>query len=112
MDIVTDVYSVEDNSAAMSSPSIYDATPDDTIIEETVKPEIIDTDGEIITPVGSLTDRQLMEAVYEQQQQIGNQLNWLCENLAGVFGMVTAVSQNGGGFRGMMKMMKEMNTNG
>lgn len=55
-----------------------------------------------------LSDRELMEATYLQQQQIGIQLNWLCENLAQVFGVVQAMSQNGGGIRGLMKMVKGM----
>lgn len=40
---------------------------------------------------------------------IGKQLDWLCENLAQVFGVVQSLSTNGGGIRGLMKMMKESN---
>lgn len=55
------------------------------------------------------TDRELLEAIYLQQEQLGLQINWLCENLAQVFGVVQAMGQNGGGIRGLMKMMKEVN---
>ena len=98
MDIVTDVYSTEEIRA--DGETIIDT--ESTVIEQTIIPDI---DSE-------LTDRQLLIAVYKQQEQIGSQLNWLCENLAGVFGIVTAMSQNGGGVRGLMKVMKEMNQNG
>lgn len=57
----------------------------------------------------TLSDRELMEAIYLQQQQIGVGLNWLIENLTQVFGVVQALSSNGGGVRGLMKMMKEVN---
>jgi hypothetical protein len=98
MDIVTDVYAVEDN--ADSEQTIVDVPSE--VIEQTIVPD----------PVTALSDRELLTAVYRQQEQLGNQLNWLCENLAGVFGIVTAMSQNGGGVRGLMKVMKEMNANG
>lgn len=38
---------------------------------------------------------------------LGNQMNWLCENLASLFGFVNQMSQNGGGIRGMMKALKQ-----
>jgi len=98
MDIVTDVYGETDTGN--STPEIIDTT-------STVVDTVPDVD-----PVLNLSDRELLVAVYRQQEQIGNQMNWLCENLAGVFGMVTAMSQNGGGVRGLMKVMKEMNQNG
>jgi hypothetical protein len=104
-----DVYSVEDNSDTMSSPNIYETVDDEEVIEV---PSTVIESLPIPPTIDGLTDRELLVAVYKQQELIGNQLNWLCENLAGVFGMVTAVSQNGGGLRGMMKMMKEMNANG
>lgn len=91
MDIVTDVYSVEENGESEVDNALD--------VESTIEPD----------PLLNLTDRALLIAVYRQQEQIGTQLNWLTENLAGVFNMVNTVSQNGGGVRGMMKMMKELN---
>lgn len=98
MDIVTDIY----NEEAIPSSEENAIDVESTVIETAPAPD----------PTIALSDRELLVAVYKQQELIGNQLNWLCENLAGVFGMVTAVSQNGGGLRGMMKMMKEMQSNG
>jgi hypothetical protein len=98
MDIVTDVYAVEDN--ADSEQTIVDVPSE--VVEQSI----------VADPVTALSDRELLIATYKQQVQIGAQLNWLCENLNGVFGMVTAMSQNGGGVRGLMKVMKEMNANG
>jgi hypothetical protein len=48
-----------------------------------------------------------LESLAMKVDMLGEQLNWLCENLAGVFGMVTTMTANGGGLRGMMKAMKE-----
>jgi hypothetical protein len=98
MDIVTDVYSTED--IANSEETIIDVPSE--VVEQTIVPDT----------VINLSDRELLVAVYKQQEQIGSQLNWLCENLNGVFGMVTVMSQNGGGVRGLMKTLKEMNANG
>ena|SRR5215469_5968768 len=93
----------------MSSPNIYEVPKLDDI-----KEDVIEAHSEVVTEETSapLTDRELLEAIKSQQEQLGMQLNWLCENLAGVFGLVQTMSQNGGGVRGLMKMMKEMNTNG
>lgn len=38
---------------------------------------------------------------------LGEQMNWLCENLAALFGFVNQMGANGGGLRGMLKAMKE-----
>ena len=37
---------------------------------------------------------------------LGQQMNWLCENLQSLFGFVQAMSNNGGGVRGLMKALK------
>lgn len=98
MDNITNVYEVED-TADSEEPVI---PAESVVIEETMA----------IDPTVDMSDREILVAIYAQQAQIGGQLNWLCENLAGVFGMVTAMSQNGGGVRGLMKVMKEMKTDG
>lgn len=38
---------------------------------------------------------------------MGEQLNWLCENLQSLFQFVNAVGQQGGGIRGLMSAMKK-----
>jgi hypothetical protein len=38
---------------------------------------------------------------------IGRQLDWLCENMAGMFSFVQTTAQNGGGIRGMLKSLKD-----
>jgi hypothetical protein len=38
---------------------------------------------------------------------LGQQMNWLCENLAALFGFVNQMGASGGGIRGLMKAMKE-----
>jgi hypothetical protein len=98
MDIVTDIYNEG-----------VDTNSEENVVE--VESTAIET-APLADPTIALSDRELLVAVYRQQEQLGNQLNWLCENLAGVFGVVTAMSQNGGGVRGLMKVMKEMNQNG
>ena len=48
------------------------------------------------------------EITIEQRlDMIGEQLNWLCDNLAGLFQFVSQMGANGGGIRGLMKTMKE-----
>lgn len=49
-----------------------------------------------------------LESLSARLDMLGEQMNWLCENLAGVFGIVNQMGQNGGGIRGMMKAMKEI----
>jgi hypothetical protein len=38
---------------------------------------------------------------------LGQQMNWLCENMQGLFLFVSQVGQNGGGLRGMMAALKQ-----
>lgn len=38
---------------------------------------------------------------------LGQQMNWLCENLSSLFGFVNQMSQNGGGIRGMMHALRQ-----
>lgn len=47
------------------------------------------------------------EALAAKIDIIGQQMNWLCENLMQVFSFTQAMSQNGGGVRGIMKALKE-----
>ena len=38
---------------------------------------------------------------------LGQQMNWLCENLTSLFAFVQQMSSNGGGIRGLMHMLKQ-----
>jgi len=38
---------------------------------------------------------------------LGNQMNWLCENLTSLFAFVNQMGQQGGGIRGLMHMLKQ-----
>jgi hypothetical protein len=48
-----------------------------------------------------------LELVNAKIDMIGNQLNWICENLVGLFAFVQQVGSNGGGIRGIMQLMKQ-----
>jgi hypothetical protein len=48
-----------------------------------------------------------LESLSARLDMLGEQMNWLCENLAALFGFVNQMGQNGGGIRGLMKAMKE-----
>lgn len=47
-----------------------------------------------------------LESLARRMDMFGEQMNWLCENLAGLFQFVNAAGQNGGGIRGLMSLMK------
>jgi hypothetical protein len=49
-----------------------------------------------------------LDSLQESLNAIGEQMNWLCDNLMGLFGFVNQLGANGGGIRGMMKAMKDM----
>lgn len=49
-----------------------------------------------------------LESLATRLDMLGEQMNWLCDNLAGLFGFVNNMQQNGGGIRGAMKMLKDM----
>lgn len=48
-----------------------------------------------------------LEELGRRMDILGQQMNWLCENLQSLFGFVQAMSANGGGVRGLMKAMKQ-----
>lgn len=45
-------------------------------------------------------------ASLNRDNQLGLQMNWLCENLQSLFVFVQQVGQNGGGIRGMMQAIR------
>ena len=47
-----------------------------------------------------------LESLQESVNQIGGQLNWLCDNLAGLFSMVNQMGASGGGIMGMLSAMR------
>lgn len=42
----------------------------------------------------------------EQVDQLGGLLNWLCENMQGLFQFIQQMGQSGGGIRGLMSALK------
>lgn len=62
------------------------------------------------TPIGpiELKEEVTLESLCDRLDMLGEQMNWLCDNLAGLFGFVNNMQQNGGGIRGAMKMLKDM----
>jgi len=38
---------------------------------------------------------------------LGQQMNWLCENLTSLFTFVNQMGQNGGGIRGMLSLLRQ-----
>lgn len=48
-----------------------------------------------------------LESIATRLDALGAQMDWLCTNLASLFGFVQSMSQNGGGLRGMMKALKQ-----
>lgn len=52
-------------------------------------------------------DELTLDDLAKRLDLIGQQMNWLCENLASLFGFVNQMATNGGGIRGMMKALKQ-----
>lgn len=48
-----------------------------------------------------------IESLAARIDSLGKQMDWLCENMQGLFLFVNQVSQNGGGIRGMMAALKQ-----
>jgi hypothetical protein len=53
--------------------------------------------------------QQLRQDTATGMNQLGTQMNWLCENLQSLFSFINHLNQNGGGMRGLMKAMKQSN---
>jgi hypothetical protein len=64
-----------------------------------------------MTDIGEIQEEITLESLSVQVNarldMLGEQMNWLCENLASLFGFVNQIGNNGGGIRGMMKAMKQ-----
>jgi len=43
----------------------------------------------------------------QRMDALGQQMNWLCENLTSLFAFVNQMGQNGGGIRGMLSMLRQ-----
>ena len=57
------------------------------------------------TPVRE-TGEVTLESLAQRMDMFGEQMNWLCENMAGLFQFVTQMGQSGGGIRGLMSALK------
>jgi hypothetical protein len=49
-----------------------------------------------------------MDDLVARMDMFGEQMNWLCDNLAGLFQFVNQMGANGGGIRGLIKATKDM----
>lgn len=63
-----------------------------------MEPEIDNNDAQEVS---------LEQQIIVRLDALGRQMDWLCENLASLFGFVQQMGQNGGGIRGMMKMLQQ-----
>jgi hypothetical protein len=59
--------------------------------------------------VSELEEQQeiTLEQVAQRLDALGQQMNWLCENMASLFGFVNQMGKNGGGIRGLMRTIKD-----
>lgn len=64
----------------------------------------IDDNGSVDVAV---SEQITLESVAAKLDAIGAQMDWLCENLAQLFGFVQQMGANGGGIRGMMKLLNQ-----
>lgn len=62
--------------------------------------------SEETVPVSDVQEITLAD-VAGRLDMLGQQMNWLCENLTSLFGFVSAMSNNGGGIRGLMSALKQ-----
>lgn len=58
------------------------------------------------SPVTSSSEVTL-EDLASRLDVLGQQMNWLCENLTSLFAFVNQMGQNGGGIRGLMHLLKQ-----
>jgi len=47
-----------------------------------------------------------LEELATRMDMFGAQMNWLCENMQGLFQFVSQMGQSGGGIRGLMSALK------
>ena len=47
-----------------------------------------------------------LDDLAQRMDMFGAQMNWLCENMQGLFQFVTQVGSSGGGVRGLMSALK------
>lgn len=55
----------------------------------------------------SLQEEITLAELGRRMDILGQQMNWLCENLQSLFAFTQQVSQSGGGLRGLMHAMKQ-----
>lgn len=54
----------------------------------------------------AVTEPVTLDALAARIDALGRQMDWLCENLASLFGFVSSMSSQGGGIRGMLKALR------
>lgn len=59
----------------------------------------------VVTEVA--TEEITLEQLAQRLDALGQQMNWLCENMAAMFGFVNQMGKNGGGIRGLMRSLKD-----
>jgi hypothetical protein len=60
--------------------------------------------GEVL--VSTIQKSISLEDLAEKIDAIGNQMDWLCTNLASLFTFAQQMGNNGGGIRGMLNLLK------
>lgn len=63
-----------------------------------------DTQDEPMLPTN--TEEITLNSLADRLDILGNQMNWLCENLQSVFVFVQQMGQSGGGWRGMLQSFR------
>lgn len=48
-----------------------------------------------------------LQSLADRMDTLGEQMNWLCENLQSLFAFVNQIGGNGGGMRGIMHALKQ-----
>lgn len=64
------------------------------------------SDTDVVSPSTPASEVTLSDLA-ERMDVLGQQMNWVCENLQSLFNFVNEMGQNGGGIRGLMKMLKQ-----
>jgi hypothetical protein len=57
--------------------------------------------------VQDLPEEVTLDGLAIKLDVLGQQMNWLCENLTSLFAFVNQMGSSGGGIRGLMHMLKQ-----
>jgi hypothetical protein len=64
--------------------------------------DVLETAPETVEP-----EEITLKSLAARLDTIGEQLNWLTENMASLFAFVNQMGSSGGGLRGLMSMLKQ-----